>query len=793
MRHIRTSVVALGAVFVVAWASGLSGDLPSPVDQAVYYRGTPDECCTQEALRRSTQSDFAETIPADVGTGTTLLFAIGVHVEPHREYRDPARYDLDRARLLRLAEVVERHGGRLAIQVQRPFTETAQKRGDAILADLAARGHEIALHFHEDVQLPNANARPVADWIAALRREIVLIEALTGHPVTTWSGGNLYAQAFEAAAAAGLEVNINYKDPTTQGIPAPFMVLTPWRPGGSGSISERTTHDPDGEIVYVPSGVYPAHCPGAEGVPKPYTYRGFDYVTIALRNSLHAAVPGRVNTFIATVHPGDFLGPGDDEQEFAIWEEWLTRIVDPLVKGGRVRWATVVEMAEAYRTWEAGQGGAAPVTPMACSPVRAERVPGGMTGVMWIPSEAAPDGGIVVRITYPDRPRYPEGTAAVVDVPGGDGPGSVDLPPRPGSDPYAAQGLVHVQFAFPGGGRPPLSSGGTYDHRGLDSLAAVRDVVRFLRGEIRALGGCAVDELLPYPIAQVGLVGLSNGGNTAVAALGLFGEDMAVDWYVGWENPAGVQFTTVDLGARDGANPAYIPGSGRLTPDGAECDVDHARLRWDPRATARGHGPRGDLGLGVLYHDLNGDNRYDPSDYALGAYSGTFDGREKRVFSVHVLKAAVAHDLLDPWPADVATLDQAQAFWAIRDMSRFYDEVLVTLPALRVIVIGSAEDHVQRTPDYPHILLQYQGWQAAGIAWVRLNPDEAYIQALARGILGPTDNDANIAVDYANIARLVAREGVPDPVLQLAAVVELSDRSHTANWEANLVAPLVRW
>ena len=93
----------------------------------------------------------------------------------------------------------------------------------------------------------------------------------------------------------------------------------------------------------------------------------------------------------------------------------------------------------------------------------------------------------------------------------------------------------------------------------------------------------------------------------------------------------------------------------------------------------------------------------------------------------------------------------------------------------------------------PGALRAVNSWQAAGSAWVRLNPDEAYVQPLAKGLFGVTDNDANIVVDYANVARLVVREGVPDPVLQLAAVIELSHRTHTANWQANLAAPFVQW
>ncbi len=426
----------------------------------------------------------------------------------------------------------------------------------------------------------------------------------------------------------------------------------------------------------------------------------------------------------------------------------------------------------------------------ACPAVGPERVPGGWTVVTWVASDAAPDRGIAVRLTYPDRSRYPGGAPAVVEVPGADSLGSVEFPLRP--DPYIAQGVVHVQFAFPGGGRPPLASGGAYDHRGLGSLQTLRDVVRFLWCEARTTGGCAASDLVPHPILQVGLIGLSNGGNTAVVALGLFGEAMSVDWYVGWENPAGVQFTTVDVGSRQMPNPAYVPGSGRLTADGARCDVDYTRLSWDPTARAGGSGPQGDLGPGVLYHDLDGDGRYGAGDYALGAYVGTFGGEEKRVFSVPALEAAVARGLLAPWPADAATLEEARSFWAIRDMSRHYAAALAGNPDLRGIVVGSVVDHVQGTPDYPHLVLQYRGWQEAGIGWVRLNPDAAYVGALVPGIVGAPDNPAGTEVSYGGISSLLAPESVPDPILQLAAVLELSDRTHARSWSEDLPSVLVR-
>jgi len=50
-----------------------------------------------------------------------------------------------------------------------------------------------------------------------------------------------------------------------------------------------------------------------------------------------------------------------------------------------------------------------------------------------------------------------------------------------------------------------------------------------------------------------------------VLALGLSGEEMAGGLYSGWENPARVQFTPVDLGPRGRPPPFHRPCSCRLT------------------------------------------------------------------------------------------------------------------------------------------------------------------------------------------------------------------------------------
>jgi hypothetical protein len=242
----------------------------------------------------------------------------------------------------------------MTIQAQPPFTSTSNELGDDLLRRLTAMGNEVGLHLHENYHLgaesDQVQPQAYAQRMGEIRQEI---EALSGQAVVTWSGGNTYDHIWEAAAEAGLTYNTNYKEPDSQTSDAGFAVVNPWRPLGAVALSDRLAHDPTGPIVYIPSGVFPVHCRMLESIPRPYRYEGFDYVTSALRASLASTSSSRINTFYVTFHPDDFLDEQDDAYEYQVWDAWLTEVIDPLVQDGRVVWATVGEMGEAYEAWEA--------------------------------------------------------------------------------------------------------------------------------------------------------------------------------------------------------------------------------------------------------------------------------------------------------------------------------------------------------------------------------------------------------------------------------------------------------
>lgn len=336
-----------------------------------------------------------ESVSAAPPGEAVLLFTIGMHIEPlgvtaqgYRsgkgvDYSQPRFFERQVQDIQALAQIVEAHGGRMTIQAQSPFTVEAVESGNRILADLAAAGHELALHFHEDAHLgQNSESLSPERWCQVMREEIALITQASGvTDIRYWSGGNLYPQLFEAATCAGLSVNSDWKNPQTQSTPLEFTGVNPWRPAGGADgvhLDDFIQHDPDGAVIFLPEGAYDktnfASMRRSESAGGDDAY--FEYLADRLVASLEAAEPGKVNVYHFTVHPGEFRG--NPARPFSVIEDFLQEVVDPLVASGKVKWATFGEMAAATEAWEQAHPGqdmrtaqtaqVAPVFPAESSP-----------------------------------------------------------------------------------------------------------------------------------------------------------------------------------------------------------------------------------------------------------------------------------------------------------------------------------------------------------------------------------------------------------------------------------------
>jgi len=349
-------------------------------------------------------STLSRVVAADAGSASApVLIDIGIHIEPfganvselagrpprpagagragrggpgarQPDFNEPEFFARHAADLRQVAALVEKAGGRLTVQAQTPFTTVAASSGERVLADLEAKGHEIALHFHEDAHLgPRSETLPVSAWTAVLKEQLAAIaKAGVTRPIVYWSGGNLYPQLLQAASAAGLKYNSDFKNPRTQETPAELLGIFPWRPAGGASESDVAAfarHDPAGPIVFLPEGDYPVTDFAASRRAAGGDYAYFDSVTEALERSLRAARPDRVNVFHVTFHTGEFRGqPG---RPFDVIEQWLTKVVAPLARSRKVRWATYSQMAAAYEAWEREHPGVDPRSATAASPAAA--------------------------------------------------------------------------------------------------------------------------------------------------------------------------------------------------------------------------------------------------------------------------------------------------------------------------------------------------------------------------------------------------------------------------------------
>ena len=363
----KRSLITLTTLIVLSLACNLG----APAAENISTANQPVETATSTNI----QNDAGPT-PSANSESAVLLFTIGMHIEPlgetaqgyggnNGDYRQTQLFDRHIQAILTVTGMVEAHGGRMTIQAQSPFTTVAIESGNTILADLASRGHEMALHFHEDAHLgKNDEALSVQQWCDVMKEEISYISQASGvTDIRYWSGGNLYVDIYEAAQCAGLDVNSDWKNPQLQETPLEFVGVNPWQPsGGTDGVNlvDFTQHDPNGAVIFLPEGQYDksnfAASRRSEDTGGDEAY--FEYLKESLYASLEAAEAGKVNVFHFTVHPGEFRG--DPQHPYDVIEKFLTEVVDPLVASGQVQWATFSEMADAFTAWEAANPGVAP-------------------------------------------------------------------------------------------------------------------------------------------------------------------------------------------------------------------------------------------------------------------------------------------------------------------------------------------------------------------------------------------------------------------------------------------------
>jgi hypothetical protein len=404
-------------------------------------------------------------------------------------------------------------------------------------------------------------------------------------------------------------------------------------------------------------------------------------------------------------------------------------------------------------------------------------------------------GTLAVRIQPPSSGsgRYTDGAPVVIWVPGG-----FETKGLRHELPSNADDLVIITFAFPGDTVPDaaISSDGVYDYRGENCILALRDVILFAAGELADEQGRMIDDILGIHAlsTNIGLIGVSNGGNIIIAVAALHGDELVgrLRYAIQWETPVSSQIATRDFGRiwlkpssqqGDFFNPRFA-GYGTYV-----FAVDYDDLAYDPSNTYYsvfhdGNSDRVYTALEnpntrVLIPDLNRDGLLTlDEDFPLDTYPGG-DG-SLFFYSRPVAQALSDRGLLPhPWPEQIATPQEADAYWDIRESVRLYEQALANIPDLEGMVLGSVEDHVQSAPTKIHLRQAFDGWYGAG-EWVQINPSPAYLVEAAPSLEGRADlpdMQPNTAPeDWADTSAYCIQEDIPDAVYQLAAVWQMADR-----------------
>ena len=400
----------------------------------------------------------------------------------------------------------------------------------------------------------------------------------------------------------------------------------------------------------------------------------------------------------------------------------------------------------------------------------------------YVPSESCQGQGVAVNLIYPKKARYKDGAPLAVVIPGGTGPDGLAF------EMHASQvGFVEVRFAFPGGGTPQFGTQGEYDNRGPLSLAALKDVLLFAGGKKKDYKGRTVSELLADKVKaqpeNIGIIGWDNGGNQALVVMGNNPQDLSfIKWLTFYESPVGSMFFPPALGSSADLllNKHYRQGSAAT----GNILIDYRKLNWAPKqyrspnrlATHK----RGSPGLkGVLYFDENSNGIWEESNEF--AFTSALDASlSKQYFPPQVVGGATKIELFNGyWPTNIATIEEAEKFFADRDGSLFVDTVTKEFPNLLVSIFASAADHDQQQPDHPHIVFLYNLFLSHHARFLRLNPDPNYIMAIGgMNVLNFSNNKANGSIDSDSILSQLEPEGLlPDYIYMEAAIAELADRT----------------
>lgn len=744
-----------------------------------------------------------------------VLLRFSVHVEGQQQFIKSESYFLQKTAVLtELARVFHEHGGFINIQTESEWPLGAERYSPLTLRQLADDyGVTYSVHTHGP-SCKDSNGKlhgsaycsahrglsreitdtDTADYIEELRD---LLETVSESPVIDLNG-NFEVAARDIFYNRGIRIMSAYKNPGTQNT-YDYLIVNPWRPSAVNAnedIAGFVTHDSDAKLIYFPGygqNISKRHRRVGEKIRR----LASQFINHASANAVNAMnILLHIDAFVSSEGQSfdDYLKVSENDGNKVIvysdefkshiqyWDEMLEDVIDPLVQAGYLKWADQQEFLGRFTDWEES-----------CSQEDTVQVEASVQSVksVRIPSEAAGSEGLAVKVNIPAYSRYADGAPVVVVAPGGfDGEG-IDA----SISGLADQGFIQISFNFPGSGEGADLSGGSYDSRGPDSVKALRDVLLFALGKGKDENGRTLADITGPDIRplydNVGIAGLSNGGNISLAAAGIYNSRLsAIAWFVNWESPVGDGMPDAEAGSFNGRtfgnppfNPAYDPDTGRWSLN---------LLRYDSGLNVNIGNSVHVSGTmeGGFYFDINHNSRLDMGEdfMLLPLLLADTEGSGVHAFySERVVDYAWSNGLYpDDMPEHLVTPSLNSECWYWRNGEKWIDEIVGGNPNTRFVVIATEKDHVQTAADHPHILIQYQDFIQAGAQTVRLNPDSSYIDLFMSGPpdSAMSDNPAGAEFDHLTIRDALEPDAVSLDGSVIAACCEMADRTRASSNEA---------
>lgn len=297
--------------------------------------------------------------------------------------------------------------------------------------------------------------------------------------------------------------------------------------------------------------------------------------------------------------------------------------------------------------------------------------------------------------------------------------------------------LLQIHLDLPGAEGDPTTAG-EYDRFGEGSRAAVSVALAYAADTLPDDQGCTLSQRAALASDPV-LLGVSNGGNLAVASLAETSTPVAA--LVLWETPAAAQFVTSEL-----HDPEF---QGCTLGDKLICRSDLSQAVVDADG---------------VFLDRDGSGDQGDSEPRFSAI---------RVGQMLMYSPAL-HKALGPQDG-LAGLEASEAWFELREAASLADEAMAQHPDLRVLLVASQQDHVQRLSWSPHVIGVGAAFDQAG-AWVRLNPDTRFS--------GLDEHDANTGLSLTDPGALLPGFGKEERILW--GVQELVERLDQGDWSADL-------